>query len=394
MRIAYICADRGVPVFGWKGSSVHVREVIGAMLAAGAEVDLFASRCEGKRPPRWENVRLHRLPINTDEDLAAQERASLATNEQLAALLQRTGPFDLVYERYSLWSHASMEYAQEVDCPGLLEVNAPLIEEQARHRGLVDRAAAEHVAERAFASATALLAVSDEVAAHLRQFPMIQDRVHVIPNGVNPDRFPPGLPASRPAAAGIFTVGFVGTLKPWHGLENLVESFSLFQRRVPESRLLIVGDGPGRKQLQADAKARGLRKVVEFTGAVCPEEIPALLASMDVGVAPYPKMDGFYFSPLKVFEYMAAGLPVVASRIGGLTNLIRHEENGLHCPPGDATALADALMRLQVDRPLRDRLGRQARAAVMRHHTWTAVVRRIFQLAGLAGIKPQLAEVH
>src|SRR5262249_19658932 len=149
---------------------------------------------------------------------------------------------DLVYERYSLWSFAGIDYAQAHGIPGLLEVNAPLIEEQAAHRRLVDRPSAERVAEHIFAMATALVAVSHEVAAYLERFPNARGRVHVIPNGVNPDRFPPGIRPSCPSPPGIFTIGFVGSLKPWHGLATLVEAFSLLHRSAPDTRLLIVGD--------------------------------------------------------------------------------------------------------------------------------------------------------
>src|SRR5260370_42343841 len=104
-----------------------------------------------------------------------------------------------------------MDDAQSTGAPGLLEINAPLIAEQAHHRVLVDRPRAEWVAHRAFRNATALIAVSDEVATYLRPFPDAEGRVHVVPNGVNPDRFPEDLPARCPGAPGTFTVGFVGT---------------------------------------------------------------------------------------------------------------------------------------------------------------------------------------
>src|SRR5205807_294105 len=92
----------------------------------------------------------------------------------------------------------------------------------------------------------------------------------------------------------------------------------------------------------------------------------------------------FYFSPLKVFEYMAAGLPVVASRIGQLTDVIQHERSGLLCPPGSAAACAEAVDRLRGDPVLREYLGSQARGAVLQKHTWEAVVKRVLSLAGLA----------
>jgi len=297
--------------------------------------------------------------------------------------LEQEGPFDLVYERYSLWSHEGMDYAQATRVPGLLEINAPLIAEQAHNRVLVDRPRAEWVAHRAFGNATLLMAVSKEVATYLRQFPNAEGRVHVIPNGVNPDRFPEGLPPSFRGAPGTFTVGFVGTLKPWHGLKALVTAFARLHDIDPAVRLLVVGDGPERSRLEEDLSARGLRDAVHFTGSVDPAEVPGLLASMEAAVAPYPNLGHFYFSPLKVYEYMAAGCAVVASRIGELDGLIEHEASGLLCSPGDPLELAGALLRLRSEPALRDRLGQAARAKVREAHTWDKTVRRSLQLAGI-----------
>jgi glycosyltransferase involved in cell wall biosynthesis len=276
-----------------------------------------------------------------------------------------------------------MEYAREAQIPGLLEVNAPLIEEQAEYRGLTDRVAAERVAERVFKAASALIAVSEEVAAYLKRYPATRDRVRVVPNGVNPRRFPQGAPASHARAPGAFTVGFVGTLKPWHGLSTLVKAFARLRRSASEARLLIVGDGPERPALEAALAADNLQQAAQFTGAVVAHEVAGFLASMDVAVAPYPPLAHFYFSPLKVYEYMAAGLPVVASRIGQLATLIRHEVTGLLCPPGDPEALAAALDRLRREPALRSRLGQAARTEILGKHTWQAVVRQVLGLAGL-----------
>ncbi len=273
-----------------------------------------------------------------------------------------------------------MEYARELAVPGLLEVNAPLIDEQAQHRELRNRRSAEEVATRAFCGASLLLAVSDEVAQYLRNHEGIDQQVHVVPNAVDPSRFP-----ARPHAdsKGCFTVGFLGSLRPWHGLQCLAEAFALIHRSDPASRLLVVGDGPEREKLVADLERLGIVEACELAGAVAPEAVPMWLDRMDVAVSTVSKASGFYFSPLKVFEYMAAGLPVVASPVGQLVSIIEEGRTGFFCPPGDAGALAAVLERLRADPELRLQVGQAARATVLREHTWDGRVRSVFALAGI-----------
>src|SRR5258706_2949735 len=335
-RIAYVSADLGVPVFGTKGCSIHAQEVLGALSRRGSKIDLFTTSAEGERTHGLESVRVHPMARPPKGDHASREQFALAGNETLRSALQSVDPFDLVYERYSLWSFAGMEFARDNGLAGVLEVNAPLIEEQAEYRVLIDRASAERVAERVFAAATALLPVSEEVANYLERFPGTRGKIHIVRDGVRPERFPEGLKPALPAPASFFTVGFVGTLKAWHGVSILVEAFALLRARLPQTRLIIVGDGPERERIEADVMDRGLNDAVQLTGAVPPGEVPSMLASMDAVVAPYPNLPHFYFSPLKVFEYMAAGLPVVASRIGQLGKLISTEVKGLRVPPGNS----------------------------------------------------------
>ena len=384
LRVAYICTDPGVPVFGAKGASIHVQEVIRALQRAGAEVTLFATRLGGALPADLQGTRVHPLPALPAGAPAVREQAALAANRMLRAALAEHGPFDLVYERYGLWSYAGMEHAGEMGLPGILEVNAPLIEEQARHRTLVCRDAAEQVAARAFAAAHALVAVSPGVADYLATYPGVEPRVHVVPNGVDPARFPADRFSQRPVSRedGSFTVGFLGTLKPWHGLDILMEAFARLHARHRDCRLLIVGEGPERTRIETFLNGSTIGSNVRLTGVVAAEHVPEKLAEMDVGVAPYPDLPNFYFSPLKIYEYMAAALPVVASRIGDLDQVVQSEVTGLLCPPGDPAALAATLERLRGDSRLRLRLGHAARAHVMLAHSWDAVVGRILNLAG------------
>jgi glycosyltransferase involved in cell wall biosynthesis len=382
LRVAYVCADPGVPVFGRKGCTVHVQEVLRAFLRAGAEVDVFATRFDGAAPADLAGVRVHALPPAPKGDVAERERRSLAANEDLRVLLESHGPFDLVYERYSLWSYAGMEFARDAGCAGVLEVNAPLIQEQGAHRALVHCGEAVQVAERAFAAAGVLAPVSGGVAEHVRGFLDTAGKVHVVPNGVDAARFRPDVAASRPGGAGTFTVGFCGHLKPWHGVAVLAEAFGAVNRRHPNSRLLVVGDGPEREPLLGYAAANGFADAVELTGRVDAGDVPGLLASMDVATAPYPATADCYFSPLKLVEYMAAGVPVVASRIGQIAEVVEDGVTGTLCAAGDAAELAAALERVMADPAAARRRAAAARGRVVERYTWDAVVGRVLALAG------------
>jgi glycosyltransferase involved in cell wall biosynthesis len=382
VRVAYVCMDSGVPVFGTKGCSVHVQEILRGFVGRGASVSLFAARKGSHRPDDLAALRVRWFDAESGQPRRGREQAALEANPRLARALEADGPFDLVYERYSLWSHAGMEYARQAGVPGLLEVNAPLIDEQAARGALADAEAAGRVASRVFAAAGALLAVSDEVASYLERFPAARGRTHVVPNGVDVRRIHPEVPPALGREPGAFTIGFVGTLKPWHGLDTLVEAFARLHRTGRDARLLIVGAGPEEARVAEGLRRAGVLHAAHLAGAVAPSEIPALLTSMDAAVAPAPPLPHFYFSPLKLFEYMAAARPVVAARIGQIAQVVHDGVDGLLYPPGEAAALAGSLDRMRRDPALRSRLGAAARQTILRSHRWDHTIDRILRLAG------------
>jgi glycosyltransferase involved in cell wall biosynthesis len=387
MRIAFVSQDPGVPIYGRKGCSIHVQEVVRALTRSGVEVEIHSPRLDGTPPPGLADVRTFALPRNSKGDAGTRETALIASNDQLASNLRSCDAYDAVYERHSIWSTAGMDFAQAAGIPGILEVNSPLIEEQAAHRSLVHRDLAERMVEQSIGTASHLVAVSKGVAEYIERFDVDSDRVHVLPNGVDTDRFSPC--ESRGSKHGEFTVGFVGTLKPWHDLSTLVQAFASLRGRGEENsgcRLLIVGDGPERDRLTSLLDDLGLLGAVHFTGSVDPADVPRWIDEMDVGVAPYPADGDCYFSPLKIFEYMAAGLPVAASRIGQIPELIEDGETGLLWTPGDHEALASILEGLRSDPRQRAQLGRRARQKAVEAHTWDSVVAKTLQLSGLSGL--------
>ncbi|HET9872417.1 MAG TPA: glycosyltransferase family 4 protein [Propionibacteriaceae bacterium] len=381
MRICYVCADPGIPVFGSKGASIHVQAVLTELLNRGHEVSLLTPRPDGESTA----VAVHQLPPVRGSETAERERSAQHSDAAIAAQLDRLDPH-LVYERYSLWGATATSWAVERGVASILEVNAPLVEEQAAYRQLVDRAGAERVARQAISVAGAVVCVSDPVADWARSRAAHPGRVHTLPNGVDTDRIVPAARPVAPADAPEFTVGFVGTLKAWHGLEVLVAAMAELIRTDPSWRLLIVGDGPLRAVVERLAADLGIDHRVSLTGAVPAGGVVAHLHRMDLATAPYPQQE-CYFSPLKVYEYLAAGLPVVASAVGQLPDALEHGRLGVLVPAGDAAALAAALQALRLDQATRSRLREQSRQTALERYTWRSVVDRALALTEPVGIR-------
>ncbi len=383
-RVAYVVTDPGVPAFGRKGASAHVRAVLGELVARGADVHLFAARRDGDPPTRLHAITIHDLPRPTGA-AADRERAAVAADHVLAVMLGDVAGargFDLVYQRYALWSAAGLELAGSRGWRSVLEINAPLVDEQQQHRVLVDRETAIAMSRRALTAATTPYAVSRAVADWAGD--LAGRPIPVVANGVDTDRVRPlaggtaALPVSEPDE---LTLGFVGTFKPWHGVESLVAAAAAIHHdpSAPRVRLLLVGDGPQLATVLAHADRAGLQDRVESVGAVDPDDVPAVLTRIDVALAPYPAGE-HYFSPLKVFEYMAAGLAVVASGIGEVPDLLQDGRDALVVAPGDDDAFVAAVHRLAVDPTLRARLGAAARTSSEERFSWRGVLDRVLEL--------------
>ncbi|MFB9731411.1 glycosyltransferase family 4 protein [Ornithinimicrobium kibberense] len=402
LTVAYVCADPGIPVFGTKGASVHIQELVRAWRARGARVEVFAVRRGDDVPADLADLPVHVVPVakvprerSRTVQVAERERAQQRAAAQLARMVTELAP-DVVHERYSLFSTVLGQVQDVLDARGadvatILEVNAPLIDEQRTHRVLVDETAAREALADQLAAADVVACVSEPVAdwvrgehdrqarqschigrpddrcdttaAHIGQG--VGPAVVVTPNGVNTDRIRP----TTPDLSDDPVVVFVGTLKPWHGVEDLLRGAALARRPW---RLRIVGDGPQRSAVEELAATCG--RPVELVGAVAPDQVPGTLEGALVAVAPYPESGDHYFSPLKVYEYAAAALPVVASRIGQIPQVVEHGRTGLLVPPSDPAALARAIDDLVADPARAQELGRAGRALMVEHHSWHAVL--------------------
>ncbi|HEB53081.1 MAG TPA: glycosyltransferase, partial [bacterium] len=282
-RVAFLCADPGIPPDGHKGASVHLRAMATALHRVGVALDVVVARAgslAGFRPHRAQFVAPERA-----RGLAGELR-QIAHAEAMLAALQDCGPHRAVYERLSLFGLAGLLHARALGVPFVVEANAPLWREAARFRHLGLQHAARGVCRDVMQGADKVLAVSHALADELVREGVRADRVEVLGNGADLARFADAPKLTRPASLqGRPTMVFLGSLKPWHGIGFLLDAFAALRRRWPTCGLWIVGDGPERERVRrAVADADG---AIVHTESVPHERVPSVLQAADVAVAPY-----------------------------------------------------------------------------------------------------------
>jgi len=180
-------------------------------------------------------------------------------------------------------------------------------------------------------------------------------------------------------------IGFSGVFAPWHGLDFLAVAI----KHIAESNkhkdmvLLLVGK-PFDVLIMPDFPSA----ITIITGHIPHEKMPEYLAAIDIFVAPYPSITPFYFSPLKIFEAMSMGKPIIASAQGQISELITDQVSGLLYAPGDQGKFIDKIEILLTDRQLRQRLGQNARKVIEKNFTWQDNAKRMLNLCKqVVGIK-------
>ena len=370
-----VCSDTGVRIGDCKGAALHLLAITSAFAALGHQTEVVGVAANPDGPLETWGVPQHLVPHPGRSQGRVRELRKQVVVEEVAArgieVAARLRP-DLVYERLSLFGTAGLSVAAASRARHVVEINALLTREEASWRGLHDAERAQAAEARVLAGADLRVAVSAEVAAEVRPYAG-DGPLMVVPNGVDVDLFRDrpdrtraraelGLPVSARLAC------FTGSLRPWHGLDTAIEAIATLPHDV---HLVIAGDGPVRVELNRRADDLGLDGRVHWLGQVAHREIPVVLAACEVALAPYPALQEFAFSPLKLYEYLAAGIPVVASAIGQIPQALDGGRWGTLTAPGDSGALAAGIAGV-----LRDPVAAQARAELAREyamveHGWT-----------------------
>jgi phosphatidylinositol alpha-mannosyltransferase len=218
----------------------------------------------------------------------------------------------------------------------------------------------------------ARIAVSE--SARRTVAPHFPGRYEIVPNGIDVERFRRAGPRPRIFEEGRIHVLYVGRLEPRKGVDVLVRAMADLQRRHPEARLIVAGDGSDRTSLTDSARKAGTD--ARFAGPISEEELPAYFQAADIVCS--PALGGESFG-IVLLEAMAARRAVVASRIEGYLALVEHKECARLTPPGEAEPLADAISDLVADPSLRARLG-AAGASAAREYDWSVVASRLAEI--------------
>lgn len=380
MRILYCALDQRVP--GTTGGATHVRAVAEGLARLGHHVRVLTGRGDGPFPV---------IPHEADHlDWVALpspgHRPHLRMVRQPAvSRFARAWRPQVIVERYHNFGGEGVLAAPELDALRVLEVNAPVIDHPGSAKRTLDRLMLvepmrrwrEYVCRRAHLFVTPQRSI-------LPGFVADTDVVE-IEWGADTDRFRPSAVGTAPfTRRGDEVVAvFAGAFRAWHGAHLLVDAIaSLPEDRRASVHAVFIGDGPEAPRVRDAAARHGLPRVT-FTGALPYEQMPAALAAADIGVAPFdvtahpPLQLAFYWSPLKVFEYLASGLPVVAPRLPRLGALVGDRTEGWLYDPNDPAGLRDALVALSADAELRRRLGQAARARAVREYSWHAHCARL-----------------
>jgi glycosyltransferase involved in cell wall biosynthesis len=366
------------------GQSVHIEELVTAFRGLGHEVLVVgpgfyqqAGFGGESRLVAWIRAR---LPAVVGE--LAELLYNIPAWWRLRSAFRRFRP-DLIYERYNLYYLAGTWVARRHGVKLFLEVNAPLAEERARFGQLRLRWLAGALERFVWRSATKVLAVTGVLQQTISAAGVPPEQIAVVPNGIDPGQFA-GLPA-REAGDGAPVLGFVGFVREWHGLDAVIAAMAA-ERDGPRLRLVVVGDGPTREALEQQAAALGLADRVTFTGLQPREAIPGLVAGFDIALQPLVVS---YASPLKIFEYMAAGRAIVAPDQPNIREVLRDGETAALFDPTEAGAMWRAIQRLAGDAALRRRMGDAARDEIARRdYTWRGNAARVMAWAsGEAGVE-------
>jgi glycosyltransferase involved in cell wall biosynthesis len=384
LKILYHHRTRGRHVEG-----VHIRGIVHALRDLGHEVEVMSF--PGADPERETGAEGKRTDASRVSGIVASVpgRAfeilellyNLVTLWRVGLALLRRRP-DLIYERYSLFLFATVWLARRAGVPVILEVNDSAVVERVRPLGF--REFARRIEGWCMRNATGLVFISTRFLELARAAHGPIAAAVVSPNAVDARQFDAErfVRAAERGKRGIapneVVCGYVGVFAHWHGVEQFVAGIAQRLAELPQLSLLLVGDGKAWPSVKALVDARGLGARIRLPGRVPHAEIAAWIACMDFAVLPDSNE---YGSPMKLFEYMAMGVGVVAPDYDPVREVIADGETGWLFPRRDFERCVELVSTLAHDGTALARVGNAAAVYIKAHRTWIRNAQQLLTLA-------------
>jgi glycosyltransferase involved in cell wall biosynthesis len=291
-------------------------------------------------------------------------------------ILAREKP-DVLFLRSELYNFSANLAARLHGIPVVLEVDCPTAYEH-RHMSGKDKFRLPFIPEWIerwnWRRSHAIIAISTILKDYLVREGVPDSKITVIPNGADPDKFKPGLKGKtlrkKYGYQDKVVIGWIGSLFGWEGLDKLLEMARNILEMRSDVAFLFVGGGKNKEVMESAFDSKDIGTRVILTGTVSYDDVPEYLDAMDIVIAPYPKLEFWYPSSMKVFEYMSSQKAVVASAVGQLCEIIEDGVNGFLFDPDDMEAFTQKVIRLVDNSDLRRRIAINARDTVLEKYTW------------------------
>ena len=295
-------------------------------------------------------------------------------------LIKEGGPFDVIHAHDWMVVPAANEATHYTSSPLVVTFHSMEYKRSQGSQTLESRMI-ESLEWWGSYEASKLIVCSDSMKRDVTQrFNVAPTKVDVIPNGIDPERFNQKTDVSITRENyGVYwkeqMILFVGRLATQKGCEYLIRAMPQILSRH-NAKLIIVGDGPSRSYLESEVNRLGLSSRVKFTGFLSDQEMSKLMKSADVLVVPS------VYEPFGIvaLEGMIAGVPVVASNVDGLSEIIRHEENGLHVYPADSSSISWGIDRILSDHRLAEHLKTKGRECIEKDFSWSVIAEKTMTL--------------
>ncbi|GAB6260629.1 glycosyltransferase family 4 protein [Photobacterium sp. CCB-ST2H9] len=365
------------------GQFVHIEAILDAFAQQGHEIILVAPAVSEQASFGADGGWVSQLRRNLPRVLCELLELGYSAYDffRLCRAILKHRP-DAIYERYNLFLPSGVIAGKVFHLPLILEINAPLFKERCQYGGLSFTWLARWSEVFTWRNADHTLPVTHVLAGDVRRAGVPDERITVIPNGVDTILFHPSTNPKHPDFAGHLVVGFVGFCREWHQLDHVLALIAQANRhRHPDElpiKLLIVGDGPVLNDLRQQAKALQAEQQIHIVGLASRDTMPDWLAQIDIAIQPAVTP---WCSPLKLIEYLACGKAIVAPNSDNIRELLTDGENALLFQEGKLNEMLTCIERLISDTPLRRSLSNQAAKTIdQRKLTWQHNGERIISI--------------